>query len=135
MVGMFVGLHVLLADRTNCPELAIGMDEGQAFMGAAQNVLRHYSVETTQKAADWVAFAGIAGGMYLTRGVAIANRLRQEKAERYAEAGGQVLRFRRHGVAPAPMSEPQAAPMPPAGADLAGLHIEPGMGGFQEAAE
>lgn len=129
MTGMFVGLHVLLADRTKCPELAIGMDEGQAFMHAAQNVARHYSVETTQKAADWIAFAGVAGGMYLTRAVAISNRLRQEKSERYAEGAGQVLRFRRNG--PSPVETPVA----PMGADLAGLHIEPGAGGFQDAAE
>lgn len=123
MTGMFVGLHAVLAQRTNTPELAIGMDEGAAFMGAAQNVMRHYSVEATQKTLDWISFAGVAGGMYLTRAVAITNRLAVEKRER-ADFGrpeaGQVLRFRRPGREP-PAPEPVAP-------DLA--DFTPGLGGF-----
>lgn len=93
---MFVGVHLMLAQRTNTPELAIGMDEGEAFMRAAQNVLRHYSVETTQKTLDWIAFAGVAGTMYGTRAVAISNRRAAERAAAGdQEQKGQVLRFRR----------------------------------------
>lgn len=107
---MFVGVHMMMAARLNTPELAISADEGVAFMAAAQNVLRHYSVEATQKTLDWVAFGGIAGGMYLTRGVAISNRLSQEKSERQA-AGGQVLRFkgRRPNLAEVPPAAPGAS--------------------------
>lgn len=71
MNGMFVGLHVLLAERTNVPQLAISEQEGAQFLGAAQNVMRHYSVETTQKTLDWIAFAGVGAGIYFPRIAAI----------------------------------------------------------------
>lgn len=79
---MFVGLHALLADRTETPELAITEEEGKAFMDAAQNVMRHYSVETTQKVLDWTAFAGVAAGMYMPRVAAIGMRKRASKQSR-----------------------------------------------------
>lgn len=95
---MFVGLHVMLAERTETPELAITEDEGKAFMDAAQNVMRHYSVETTQKALDWTAFVGTAAGMYMPRIAAIGMRKRASRAPRQRPAqaapvqpGGQVV--------------------------------------------
>lgn len=45
-------------------------------MDAAQNVMRHYSVETTQKTLDWMAFIGVASTMYAPRLVAINLRKR-----------------------------------------------------------
>lgn len=80
LTGLFVGAHVLLADRTGVPELAITEDEGQQFMQRAQAVLRHYSVQTTQKAMDWIAFAGVAGMIYIPRVVALANRPSQRQS-------------------------------------------------------
>lgn len=68
---MFVGVHAALAIRTNTPELMISDQEGKAFMSAAQNVLRHYSVETTQKTLDWIAFVGVTCSMYAPRALAI----------------------------------------------------------------
>ena len=94
---MFVGLHVILADKTDTPELAITEDEGKAFMAAAQNVMRHYSVETTQKALDWTAFAGMAAGMYMPRIAAIGMRKRARRDPRSRQAqpmqqqGAQVV--------------------------------------------
>lgn len=111
---MFVGLHLMVAAKTNCPELAIEPDEGIAFMQAAQNVLRHYSVQTTQKTLDWIAFAGVAGGIYLTRGVAISNRRAAEKAAR-REAGEPAMQFRPMRRKPA-ADAPQDAGKPPIGA-------------------
>ncbi len=69
---MFVGLHVAIATATRTPEFAINDEEGTAFMKAAQNVMRHYSVETTQKTLDWLAFGGICAQIYAPRIVAIA---------------------------------------------------------------
>ena len=141
MVGMFVGVHMLLADKTNCPELIIPPDEASGMLSAAQNVLRHYSVETTQKSLDWIAFAGIVGGGYLMRAVAISNRLGAEKRERFEAGQGGALQFRpKRGVkivpeagAPGPGGGPGQAPAAqPPGADLSGLKVEPGMGGFAE---
>lgn len=79
---MFVGLHALLADRTETPEIAITEEEGKAFMDAAQNVMRHYSVETTQKALDWTAFVGVAAGMYMPRVAAVGMRKRAQRQPR-----------------------------------------------------
>lgn len=73
---MFVGLHVLLAERTMTPELAISEDEGKQFMASVQNVMRHYSVQTTQKTLDWIALMGTATGMYAPRIVAMNIRKR-----------------------------------------------------------
>lgn len=138
---MFVGVHMMVAAKTNTPELAISLDEGLAFMGAAQNVMRHYSVEATQKTLDWIALAGIAGGMYLTRCVAISQRLAQEKAERQAAGGaGQVLKFRgrrRPDLAEVPAGQPGDLP---AGAVVGGaspdIQLDPfGTAGFQPEAE
>lgn len=109
---MFVGVHMMMAAKTNTPELIVQPDEAAQFMQAAQKVLRHYSVEATQKTLDWVAFAGIAGAMYLTRGVAISNRRAQEKAERGASSErGKVLKFRtRDGRVPEGAPAPEGAP-------------------------
>lgn len=73
---MFVGIHAILAERTDTPELAITEDEGKQFMQAAQNVMRHYSVESTQKTLDWVALFGCAGAMYMPRIAAVGMRKR-----------------------------------------------------------
>lgn len=95
---MFVGVHAMLAMRTNIPELAITEQEGKAFMASAQNVMRHYSVETTQKTLDWVSFVGCVGSMYGTRFLAIVNRRSSEKPLRFktprADAGEKVVPLR-----------------------------------------
>jgi len=98
---MFVGLHVMLAHATGYDALAITDDEGKSFMGAAQNVLRHYSVETTQKTLDWIAFGGVAAGIYAPRIAAIM----VERGKRGGPA--PVLKLHRGGKANgAPAPEP-----------------------------
>lgn len=52
-------------------------------MKAAQNVMRHYSVETTQKTMDWLSFVGVSAMIYVPRVVALTNR---RKASRVVEA-------------------------------------------------
>jgi hypothetical protein len=79
---MFVGLHVVMAERTNVPELDMGMDEGERFFTAAQNVLRHYSVETTQKTIDWLAFVGVTATMYGGRFASYVTRKKEERVAR-----------------------------------------------------
>jgi hypothetical protein len=79
MVGMFVGVHTALAMRTGNPELMVEPEEAKAFMKAAQNVMRHYDVKTTQKTLDWIAFAGCCGSIYGTRAFAIAARKAGER--------------------------------------------------------
>lgn len=69
----------MLAERTETPELRMSMDEGQQFMTSAQNVLRHYSVQQTQKTLDWIAFMGVAAGLYTPRIGAYMMRKNAEK--------------------------------------------------------
>lgn len=106
---MFVGLHVMLANATKTPELAIAPEEGEAFMVSAGQVLRHYSLETTQKTLDWIAFAGCAGAIYGPRAVAIALRRREEARER----PGRVIR-------PPAWNRPPGSPPGGATAEAAG---------------
>lgn len=77
---MFVGMHVLLSERIEVPEIAITQEEGEQFMKAAQNVMRHYSVETTQKTLDIIAFAGVSAQIYMPRMAAYGIRKRSERA-------------------------------------------------------
>ena len=79
---MFVGLHAAIGMSADMPELAISDQEGKSFQIAVQNVLRHYSVRTTQKAMDWIALAGVSGGIYAPRVVAISIRRRGERVAR-----------------------------------------------------
>lgn len=104
---MFVGVHVALAMRTGTPELMMTEEEAKGFMKSAQNVLRHYSVQTTQKTLDWIAFVGAAGSIYGTRAFAIAARRAGERQAK--EASGQVLQW---PVKPKPRPEEVAAPPP-----------------------
>lgn len=81
---MFLGLHALLAQRTQTPELELTEEEAKGFMTAVQNVARHYSVQTTQKGLDIAAMFGIVGTMYGPRIMAIRFRKAREDAERNA---------------------------------------------------
>lgn len=71
----------MIAMKTETPEFMLGEGEGKAFMDAAQNVMRHYSVQTTQKALDWIAFMGVASGMYVPRIAAVAMRKKQGRRQ------------------------------------------------------
>ena len=79
MTGLFVGIHTMLAMQTKTPELQMSPEEGQQFMLAAQNVMRHYSVEATQQTLDWIALFSCAATIYGTRAAAVAARRSREK--------------------------------------------------------
>ncbi len=110
---MFVATHVLLAARTNVPELMMSPEEGKMFMDAAQNVLRHYSVETTQKTLDWIAFAGVAAQLYGTRAAAVMIRRKQERSDN--RSTGNVRPFPRPVETVAPTADEMAAAIITAG--------------------
>lgn len=63
---------MLLAARTGREEFAISEQEGKDFLTAAQRVMRHYNVETTQKTMDWIAFVGCGCMIYVPRVVSLA---------------------------------------------------------------
>lgn len=67
---MLVGVTVMLARATESPEFEVSAEEAKAWLGSAQNVMRHYSVQTTQKTLDWIALMGATGGIVAPRIVA-----------------------------------------------------------------
>lgn len=82
---MFVGIHALLALNLKVPELEITQEEGDQFIKASQNVMRHYSVTTTQKTLDWIALFGVGASIYGPRVVAIMNNRSKSDAPRPAQ--------------------------------------------------
>lgn len=82
----------MLAQATDTPELELSEDEGKSFMKAAQSVMRHYSVQTTQKTLDWVSFVGVSVSIYAPRVAAIGFRKRKERAET-SEERPNVIHF------------------------------------------
>lgn len=106
---MLVGVHATLAMLTQTPELAISDDEGAGFMKAAQNVMQHYSVTSTQKSIDWITFMGATLGMYAPRIVAI--RMRHAEERKMRQAAGvttfPAAEARRRG--PRPVETPAAS--------------------------
>jgi hypothetical protein len=95
-----VGIHALLAERTNTPELAMEMDEGKQFMTAAQNVMRHYSVETTQKTLDIIAFCGVTAQLYMPRIAAITIRKKTEGMQNVRRPNGGQPQQQPNNVTP-----------------------------------
>jgi hypothetical protein len=73
-VGIWCGLHAQVAQLSGNPELAISEDDGRAFLGSLQNVLRHYPITASQKALDWAAFAFTASFIYVPRFAAVQKR-------------------------------------------------------------
>ena len=89
---MFIGLHAAIASLSGIEEMAITDQEGQAFMLAAQNVLRHYSVEATQKTLDWIAFAGCTISLYTPRLYMIGRRRAERRRPAEAPSPFRVMR-------------------------------------------
>lgn len=71
---------------TGIPEIVIDQSEADSIAKAANNVARHYNVETTQKTLDWVSLFGALGMVYGTRFGAFMLRKRQEKMEQQRPA-------------------------------------------------
>ena len=104
ITGLLVGIHALLAQVTETPEIAITEDEGKAFTKASQNVMRHYSVQTTQKTLDWIALIGVAASIYGPRLAAVGIRKRSEKEPKTAK----VIQFP-NAAGPVDLSDYQPA--------------------------
>lgn len=72
-------------------------------MVATQNVMRHYSVETTQKGADFIALAGCASMIVGTRVGAYNMRTRMEREEqKQSSAPGSMQGGNVHTIYPKP---------------------------------
>lgn len=79
LVGLFVGFHVIASERFDVPELSMTMEEGTQLQVSVEKVLRHYSIETTQKTIDWTIFFGTIGTLYGTRFGSYMIRKREER--------------------------------------------------------
>lgn len=107
--GVLVGLTAALAEFRNVPEFALDERESVELMGATQNVLRHYNIETTQKGADYIALVGVVTMLFGTRVAAYNLRKRMEREEQRGQPiASNVVRM----AAQAPQPTP-AAPKPP----------------------
>ena len=102
-------MHVIASGATGVPEVAIDMAEGDTFMKSAQNVMRHYSVESSQKTIDWLAFGGTCCMIYGTRFGAYMLRKRSEKQEQVKPMATVYQMPSRQN---APQSPAQSAPQP-----------------------
>lgn len=112
---MFVGLHVMLAQATATEELAISMEEGEAWLKAAQNYMRHYNVVAQQKTIDFIALMGCTVAIYGPRvGAIMVNRSKKKDAP--APIG--------HNGGPPMDNSPQPSHVS-MGTAHAGLHIVP----------
>lgn len=91
LAGVWASMHVMLARLTETPELAMTEADAKTLFVAAQNVLRHYSIASTQKTIDWITFASVAGFMYVPRFVAIGRRRQRghRQGQRPGERQGQ----------------------------------------------
>lgn len=128
--GMIVGLSTMLALRTGFAQIEAGEDEVKQWLRAAQKVARHYSVKTTQKALDWIAFSGISAQVWGTRAVAVVveanNRREGEAPPRRGPA--EIRHLRPVPAAPAaPTAEASPPSVPPAPGIELGVEPE---GGF-----
>jgi hypothetical protein len=104
-------MHVQLARIADCPELAMSEGDAKTLMGAAQNVLRHYSIQATQRAVDWLTFGSVAAFMYVPRAAALAKRIRRPEPQPQQQ-WGQVYQF----VPPQPQPPQPQPPQAPHGA-------------------
>jgi hypothetical protein len=118
-------MHVQLARIADCPELAMSEGDARTLMASAQNVLRHYSIQATQRAVDWITFGSVAMFMYVPRAVALVQRRQRSNAPPPPQWQGsaQVFQF-----TPPPQQQPQQQPQPQQQDGLGGAAIEPDFG-------
>jgi hypothetical protein len=103
-----------IAGRSGVPEFGVSEDESVDFMQKVQNVLRHYSVETTQKGIDFIALLGSGSMIVGTRVAAYNMRVRMETEQRSQARPFNVVQMPQNGQAPrqqpnpgSPVVEPQ----------------------------
>jgi hypothetical protein len=99
---MLAGCMTMGAVQFQAPEWEVGEPEAKEYLTHVQNVMRHYSVESTQKSID-TAMLVFASAMFLgTRSVATMARMREEKEGKRKPADrGSVV----HGPWPAAMNQ------------------------------
>jgi hypothetical protein len=81
LAGLFAGMTAALSANRDIPELEVSQEESEDLAAKAQAVLRHYSVESTQKGVDIITLLGCVGGIVSTRVAAYTLRLKMEKQE------------------------------------------------------
>jgi hypothetical protein len=125
LAGVLVGLTESIAQWRNVPEIGLDPAEAKELMARTQDVLRHYSIETTQKGADFIALFGTVSMIVGTRIGAYNLRVRMEE-ERQKGA------FRPSVVVPMPQapSQPQPTPQQQNSPRVEPTFVDDNVGGF-----
>lgn len=89
--GLLIGIHALIAQRTNCEAWELTEDEAKGFLKACGNVARHYGVKQTQRTIDHIALFASLGTIYGTRIMAYRVQKMSEQSEH--PNGENVFRF------------------------------------------
>lgn len=79
--GLIIAAHALIARKAG-EEWAIGQSDAELLVGAANNVLRHYPLRTTQLAMDWAMLGIACGTVYVPRYERWSARKRAEQLPR-----------------------------------------------------
>jgi hypothetical protein len=107
-------MHVQLARVADTPEIAMTEPDARTLMQSAQNVLRHYSIQSTQKAVDWITFGSVVTFMYTPRVLAYAQRRRdgprRPPQPEWRSGPAQIFQFHPPVAQPPPPPPPQSPP-------------------------
>jgi hypothetical protein len=109
LAGLFAGLHVQLAMLTECPGIAMTEADAKAYLNAWQNVLRHYSLEATQKAIDIFTLSSLTLVIYTPR-LALGIKRYREGAPRQREAEYRSGPARIFQFGPSPVTAASVTP-------------------------
>jgi len=89
----------MLAQQTGIEEYQLNPQELNAWRISAENLARHYEIQTTQKTMDWASFIGATAFTFGTRAIAIANAYGEKRKPNVRSAKVTPLR-------PVPPAEP-----------------------------
>lgn len=91
----------MLAQQTGIAEYQLNPDELDNWRISAENLARHYEIQTTQKTMDWASFIGASAFVFGTRAIAISNAYGERAKSKRSTRSAQV-----HTLRPVP---PEAA--------------------------
>lgn len=83
-----VGLHVLMANMFQAPELQISPEEAESLVTSTNDLADEFGIEMPAKLGAIVAFIGTTGAVYLPRLAHWRFRMMQEAAKRRNMNGG-----------------------------------------------
>ena len=98
VAGILLTIHSVLAVIARAPELELSEDEAAKIAKASISVAKLYNVETTDKATAWMNLIGVAGAIYVQRGISMSVRWKMEADAK--RQGATVTQFPGHPMGP-----------------------------------